>query len=109
MEQNRPRLPGGRKKTVPMLVRIVCAVILSAVLVGTGLFLLLRDHAKNMFRSANAASEYLTAEESSVFAEQPSPVPAPATPFPTSEPTATPDQNRISVSAYATLQLGDDY
>ena len=34
--------------------------------------------------------------------------PSAATPLPTLAPTATPEQNRIAVSRYATLQLGDN-
>ena len=103
-----PRLPGKQKKTVPMTLRIFCAVTVCTVLAGLGLFFLLRDHAAQLFRTANAASEYLTAEETSVFSKGQTPPPVAATPFPTFEPTPTPEQNRITVSKYATLQLGDN-
>lgn len=108
MDRDVPRLPGKQKKTFPMTLRIVCAAAVCAVLAGFGFFLLLHGHAGRLLHSANAASEYLTAEETSVFANNQTPVPVAATPLPTMEPTPTPMQNRIAVSRYATLQLGDN-
>ena len=108
MDHNVPRLPGKSKKTVPMTLRIVCAAGVCALLACLGLVLLLKGSAKKVFHSANAASEYLTVEETSVFAEDRTPAPSAATPLPTLAPTATPEQNRIAVSRYATLQLGDN-
>ena len=75
MDSNVPRLPGKQKKTFPMTLRIVCAAAVCAVLAGVGFILLLHGHAGRLLHSANAASEYLTAEEISVFAENRTPVP----------------------------------
>ena len=108
MSKQVPMLPGKKRRSLPMALRIVCMLVFAAVLVGIGLFLILRGSVASPFPTANTASEYLTAKEDSVFVDGATPTPAPITPLPETAATPIATDNRIAVSVYSTLQLGDD-
>ena len=108
MENPVPRLPGGKMKSFPMVLRILCTVVCCSAVCGVALFLLLRNHNGTLFHSANTATEYLTAQEFSIPASAAVTELPPATIAATQKPTPAPTDNRIAVSQYATLQLGDD-
>ena len=109
MENQIPRLPGGKKKAFPMFLRIVLAIVVCAGVSGVALYYLLHDHGHRLFQTANTVSEYLTAQEFSVSADGTPDTRSIATSFPTAaESTAAPTDDRISISQFATLQLGDN-
>ena len=108
MSNQVPMLPGKKRRSFPMALRIVCMLVFAAVLCGVGMFLILRGDVDSPFPTANTASEYLTAKEDSVSVDGVTPSPAPITPVPAVSASPQPTDNRITVSAYSTLQLGDD-
>ncbi|MBQ2202073.1 MAG: peptidoglycan-binding protein, partial [Clostridia bacterium] len=108
MEKEIKLLPGKKRRSMPVALRVVIALAVAAVLCSFGLFLLLRDHENSPFPSANTESTYLTAKEDSVSLHGTTPDPLAAMPTLSATPSPAPTDNRIALSHYSTLQLNDD-
>lgn len=108
MDKQLKMLPGKKRRSMPIALRIVIMLSAAAVLCSLGLFFLLRDRDLSPFPTANTESEYLTAKEDSVSLRNATPSPVPATFAPTPVPTPAPTDNRIVISHYSTLQLNDN-
>ncbi len=102
-------LPGKKRRSLPVAVRIVIALAVSAIFCGVGLFLILRSGNATPFPSANVKSGSVgetNVENIPICSATPTPVSE--TPLPTSIPTPPPTDGRIAISHYSTLQLNDD-
>lgn len=108
MENQLKMLPGKKRRSMPIALRIMIALSIAAVLCSVGLFFILRDRELSPFPLANTESEYLTTKEEKVSVRGNTPSPASATPLPTIVPTPAPTENRIDISHYSTLQLNDN-
>ena len=108
MEKQVKMLPGKKRRSMPVALRIVIALSLAAVLCSVGLFFILRDRDISPFPDANTESEYLTTREDAVALLGSTPSPSPAPFVPSAAPTVTPTDNRIAISHYSALQLNDN-
>ncbi len=111
MDKQIKYLPGKKRRSLPVPIRIVIALAFSALLCGLGLFFILRSKAKTPFPSANRDPQSVSVpEDEDVLIPNVTPVPtAQATPVPTDPPaTVLPTDSRIVLSSYSTLQFNDD-
>ena len=108
MEKEIKLLPGKKRRSMPVALRVAIALSAAAVFCTAGLFLLLRDRRISPFPSANAESVYLTTKEDSVSLRGATPSPSLAAFIPKTTPEPEPTNGRIDISHYSTLQLNDD-
>ncbi len=113
MDKQIKMLPGKKRRSLPVAVRIVIALTVSAVLCGLGLFFILRSAESKPFPAANRRSVSFNEPDAEVILVPVTPAPSvPQTALPvlsSEEPTAVPTaEGRITISHYSTLQLNDD-
>ena len=90
MEKQIKMLPGKKRRSMPVALRIVIMLSVAAVVCSIGLLLILRDRDLSPFPSANLESEYLTTKEDSVSLRNASPDPTVAAVLPDITPTPAP-------------------